>query len=190
MNLIEAVESAVFKKYASFKGRAPRSEFWYFILFQAILTFFVLVVVGMASLSLIDEAWVKDFMAYVKADGKNNTNFAMKFAIQSEFGQRAVLANFLVNLLLFVPSFSVTVRRLQDLDISYYWAFPALIMSIVGLYYDYFPLEAFESFAKRLGGLFALIVIVYFLVFIRRGTRADNRFGDDPLEIEDFEDTY
>ena len=190
MNLIEAVESAVFKKYASFKGRAPRSEFWYFVLFKAILTIFVVVAVGMASLSLLDEAWVKDFIAYVQADAKNNTDFAVKFFMQSEYAQRVIFATFLVNLLLFVPSFSVTVRRLQDLDISYYWAFPALIMSIVGLYYDYFPLEAFEPFAARLGGLFALIGIVYFLVFIRRGTRADNRFGDDPLEIEDFEDTY
>ena len=36
MNLLEAV-STCFKKYATFSGRASRSEFWWFMLFQVIV---------------------------------------------------------------------------------------------------------------------------------------------------------
>ena len=35
MNMIEAIKS-VFSKYATFKGRARRSEYWYFVLFTVI----------------------------------------------------------------------------------------------------------------------------------------------------------
>ena len=37
MNMFQAVIS-VFSKYAEFKGRARRSEYWYFVLFNVIVT--------------------------------------------------------------------------------------------------------------------------------------------------------
>jgi len=36
MNFIEAIKN-VFRNYANFKGRARRSEYWYFVLFQTII---------------------------------------------------------------------------------------------------------------------------------------------------------
>ena len=38
MNFFEAIKIC-FKKYATFSGRAPRSEFWYFVLFYIICSF-------------------------------------------------------------------------------------------------------------------------------------------------------
>lgn len=38
MNLIEAVTSC-FSKYATFTGRASRSEYWWFVLFIALASF-------------------------------------------------------------------------------------------------------------------------------------------------------
>ena len=35
MNFIEAIQSC-FKKFADFKGRASKSEFWFFLLFEFI----------------------------------------------------------------------------------------------------------------------------------------------------------
>lgn len=37
MNFVEAVKSA-FSQYATFSGRARRSEYWYFVLFTAIVS--------------------------------------------------------------------------------------------------------------------------------------------------------
>ena len=37
MNLIESVETVLYKKYATFKGRAVRSEFWWFELFSVLV---------------------------------------------------------------------------------------------------------------------------------------------------------
>ena len=37
MNMIEAVK-AVFSKYATFEGRAQRSEYWWFVLFNLIVS--------------------------------------------------------------------------------------------------------------------------------------------------------
>ena len=44
MNMFQAVIS-VFSKYAEFKGRASRSEFWYFVLFNLIV-FGILIAIG------------------------------------------------------------------------------------------------------------------------------------------------
>ena len=40
MNFFEAIKIC-FKKYATFSGRASRSEFWYFVLFYIICSFIV-----------------------------------------------------------------------------------------------------------------------------------------------------
>jgi uncharacterized membrane protein YhaH (DUF805 family) len=37
MNFFEAMKSCLVRKYATFKGRARRSEYWWFILFWSIL---------------------------------------------------------------------------------------------------------------------------------------------------------
>ena len=51
MNFIEAIQSC-FKKFADFKGRASKSEFWFFLLFEFIYMFiagFLLGAVGVTS---------------------------------------------------------------------------------------------------------------------------------------------
>jgi uncharacterized membrane protein YhaH (DUF805 family) len=45
MNMIEAVK-AVFSKYATFEGRARRSEYWWFVLFNLIVSIILTVVLG------------------------------------------------------------------------------------------------------------------------------------------------
>ena len=46
MNMIEAVK-AVFSKYATFEGRARRSEYWWFILFNTIVSIVLTFAFGM-----------------------------------------------------------------------------------------------------------------------------------------------
>jgi len=42
MNFIDAVKTCLIEKYCCFTGRARRSEYWYFALFQAIVTYAIM----------------------------------------------------------------------------------------------------------------------------------------------------
>ena len=85
--------NAITKHYVDFRGRARRSEFWYFALFNFIVA---------AILGTIDQA--------------------------AHTGQ--ALAG-IYNLIVFLPSFALSVRRLHDLNRSGWWLLLALI-PIVG----------------------------------------------------------
>jgi uncharacterized membrane protein YhaH (DUF805 family) len=93
MSFGEAVRS-VFAKYATFDGRAPRSEYWWFQLFN------VLVVL----------------VAYVVL-------IAGVFASRGSYVLVSLLAIglLLYALATFIPSLAVTVRRLHDSDKSGWW---------------------------------------------------------------------
>jgi uncharacterized membrane protein YhaH (DUF805 family) len=71
--------STCFKKYATFTGRATRSEFWFFALFTLIVQL-------------------------------------LANAIGIAAGSEAII--WLVYLVFFIPSISVTVRRMHDVDKS------------------------------------------------------------------------
>ena len=86
-----------------------------------------------------------------------------------------------ISALLFLPSISVTVRRLQDLNISYFWALPYFITYILGFYVI---LNQGEENAERLNSISSLLFIVYLLVFAKKGDYKKNRFGENPLEKE------
>jgi uncharacterized membrane protein YhaH (DUF805 family) len=97
----------VLKQYADFNGRARRTEFWMFVLFN-ILAVIVLsivdVLIGTASLTT------------------TGTGFAMSGGLLTSLYQLAVL----------VPSLAVGARRLHDTGRSGWWQLLALI-PIVGI---------------------------------------------------------
>ena len=47
----------VLKKYADFKGRARRSEFWYFTLFSAIISIILIILTGNSQFSKLDKLY-------------------------------------------------------------------------------------------------------------------------------------
>lgn len=47
MTLSEAVKTCLVDKYATFSGRATRSEYWYFILFYYLVAFCLGLIIGM-----------------------------------------------------------------------------------------------------------------------------------------------
>lgn len=100
MSMKESVIS-VFKNWNNFKGRACRSEFWYFVLASALLG----LVVGIIEVTT--------------------------GMVDIEKGGSGILSNIL-NLLLFVPSLSVTSRRLQDYGYSGWWQLSYL--TIIGIF--------------------------------------------------------
>jgi uncharacterized membrane protein YhaH (DUF805 family) len=110
-----------FQNYVNFSGRAPRWQYWYWVLFNLIA--------GIAA-SIIDG---------VVFDG----------------GFEGAGPIYLVtSLALLIPSISVAVRRLHDIDRTGWWVLIAL--TIIGI----------------------ILLIVWHCT---RGTPGPNRFGADPL---------
>ena len=104
MNMKEAVVS-VLTNWNNFSGRACRSEFWYFVL-AAFLFSTIISLIEIAT-GIVD--------------------------IESgpEMGIVSIIFSLLLSLLLFVPSLSVTARRLQDRGWSGWWQL--LYLTIVGV---------------------------------------------------------
>ena len=96
-------------KYIDFTGRSSRGDFGYFLLF-----YFILLIVS----EILDQAIV----------GK--TNF-----IDNNYGP----AYLIINLLLILPSLSLSVRRLHDINKTGWWIFLSLtIIGFIPLLYWYF----------------------------------------------------
>ena len=93
------------KNYASFKGRASRSEYWSYIIIAALPSYLLLFYVG---------GWI---------DSNPDSD-----SFQATIG---VLFTLIIFLVLFLPTLAVTVRRLHDLNRSGWWV---LLTMIPGVY--------------------------------------------------------
>ena len=176
MNFGQAIDSAFIKKYKTFKGRACRAEWFYFLLFSFILTLIVSIIGSFWSISNVD----------LEILSTMSEEEITEYLVQGESFQVLQWLVLAISIVLFVPSMSVTIRRLQDIDISFAWVIPYFIGSIMAVASGFDPTS--ES-SQRLGGISNLILIVYLLVFLRKGTPGKNRFGKNPLE-ELQKDTY
>ena len=174
MNFSQAIKSSLIEKYATFKGRACRAEWWYFNLFIILVAIAVSAVVAFATFGSVDWEYVATL----------NETQATEFILVTNFGTATKLTSVILALIFFIPSMSVTIRRLQDLDASYYWVAPYFLANLTGIWMALFP--SIEPSAVRLDAAGNLIFIIYCLAFLRPGGYEDNRFGPNPLE----EDTY
>ena len=87
-----------FKKYIDFKGRASRSEFWYFLLFL-VLSFF--------SMLLISNYWNNSNLFYELSDVLYST---IDYLIDGIFYGLLIIC--------LMPLVSVTIRRTHDIGLS------------------------------------------------------------------------
>ena len=118
MDLTTSVK-VCFKKYATFEGRARRSEFWYFCLFCLL--------VGVVTL-------------YIDIS-------VLGYTIEEEYTP----LNTLAYLAVFIPSISVTARRLHDIGKSGWW----MLLALTGI------------------GIILLIIW-----YVTDGEKKKNRFGN------------
>lgn len=93
--MISAVRTC-FRKYVQFSGRAPRAEFWYFILFM----FLALLVLSVVDLTLF---------------GEFN-------ALTGQYESNGVIPGLFL-LASFLPWLAVTWRRMHDSGLAGYWPF-------------------------------------------------------------------
>lgn len=105
--MIEWYKKVVFENYANFKGRARRSEYWYFALANGLIST-LLVVIGVIIGSVFGDALTGGIIGYVL------------------FGLYALAT--------LLPGLGVVVRRLHDVGKSGWFYFVAFIPFIGGIW--------------------------------------------------------
>ena len=116
MKFATAVRTVLFKKYATFSGRASRSEYWWWTL---------AVVLASLVVSLIDAILFPYGLA-------GATPGAEPWSSNSEGPLSLVFG-----LAVLLPSFAVSIRRLHDVDKSGWWILIILVPLIGSLYLIY-----------------------------------------------------
>lgn len=125
-----------FKRYADFKGRSRRKEYWSFALLNVIVvTVLMLVMVGPGGLSGMMSGM--DYTYPTQALGI----FAGGFGLVLLVYWLAVL----------IPSIAVTVRRLHDRDMSGWWYGGLIIASLI-------------PFVNLLAGIGGIVLLVFLLL--------------------------
>ena len=121
MNMIEAVKS-VYSKYATFSGRARRSEYWWWFLAYII----IIIVLGFVERALF---------------GSGTAEMAAEGGMMSASFTGGILTNIFM-IASIIPALAVGVRRLHDIDRSGWWlliSFIPLIGWLVLLYWNVQP---------------------------------------------------
>ena len=111
-----------FRKYATFSGRAGRAEYWYFYLFQMLI-----------SIPL-------QFMSSMLENGSSSLTLSV-----------IVLLLSLTSLALFLPSLSVAVRRLHDTNHSGWWMLINLVLIIGNIYFLYLMIKEGDKGENQYG---------------------------------------
>jgi len=145
MGFSAAVKNCL-KKYATFSGRASRSEFWWFYLFASLV-------------GLVDGMSEK-------------LGLGLIVGLITGFSVLAIV----------IPSFAVVWRRLHDTGRNGWWFFAPLLSGAVVFLGVLLDAKALAT----LGGIgFIGQLIQQQVWFCTRGTEGPNRFGENPLTLND-----
>lgn len=123
MNFVESTKT-VFTKYATFQGRASRSEFWWWQLFSIILK----IVATIADGAMVGTAHAQDAVNSMAAPV---ADMAMAPEAMHVVSPAMPILSLVVSLGLLIPSIAVSARRLHDVNKSGWWLLIAF--TIVGL---------------------------------------------------------
>lgn len=135
MSLKKSLKSSLKDNYFSFTGRAPRAEYWYLQL--------VFIFVNVAFSSIIFA-------------------FGISGASPNKIGGALFILMAMASLYFIMPTISVSVRRLHDLNRSGWWL---LVVAVAGAI-------PFVGIAVCIGWVVAMCL---------KGTSGKSRFGGDPL---------
>ena len=166
MNFTEAIKTC-FKKYATFSGRARRSEFWYWVLFRTLLG----IVFNFFIRTLFPSHLQTEDMARCFTEGEPlPTNVSIELGF-----------SFAMALVLLLPGLAVAVRRLHDTGKSGWHVLSWYVFSIL--------LFSFATFKLLLPMIiFALISFIYGIIllvwFCKNSQAVENKYGPNPKELE------
>lgn len=185
MGFKEAVNTC-FANYAEFKGRARRSEYWWFSLFCLLA---MAVLFGPVSV-----------LSYLEEGGVINTDaglWLVAFAISSILA--VIGALFLLAMI--IPSIAVEVRRLHDTGRSGWWVFWFYVISLLAAIVPFFLFDfkvaldmgEIETFTKAfdlalLPGLLLgvtklsdwILQLVIFVFTLLNSHKGENKYGPSP----------
>ena len=140
-----------FSKYATFTGRARRSEYWFFVLFNVLVS----IALGVVSLFL-----AIPFAGLAAGLGAGILGAGAGFLV-SYFGIFVLLSG-LYGLAVIIPTVAVTVRRLHDLNATGWFVLIFFLLSFIPI----------------LGFFVAIGQIVW---YAQKGTGGENKYGPDPV---------
>lgn len=156
LSFVQAIKNC-FSKYACFKGRARRSEYWWF----QILNWIVSCACSMVfNYKLSARADLESQIGEALFDQeKQAALLAQAEAVDSNFTTFMIIIG-IVSLLLLLPAIGVAVRRLHDIGKSGWWLWLAII-----------PIVNF---------IFAIVLLIW---TIKDGTKETNQYGESPKYI-------
>ena len=135
----EAIKTC-FQKYFQFKGRAPRPEFWWFMLFSSLFGLII-----------------------------SHDIFYSSLPVE--------ILTTLIGFVIFLPTISVTFRRLQDTNKPGYWSVPFFVLPFI-------PDSLLYRFNHVLVLVFAGLILVYILLMLYwltlKSDEIENDYGVPP----------
>lgn len=169
LNCFDAVVQVLRKTFV-YKGRARRMEFWSWTLLQG---FFYM----MCRLFLSSESY-------------QNMLFNQQYL--------PLYLLILLSLLLYIPTISVAIRRLHDINRSGWWYGAFVIVNIIMFLVLFFAIVfspkiyVVSSFVYVIYLLFALVYSILLIVWnFFEGTHGPNKYGEDPkYEVIEDETTH
>lgn len=145
MGFGEAVRTCLREKYFTFSGRASRSEYWYFYLFNVII-------------------WVV-FIGIFAAMASGTSG-----GIES-ISTGVLVVGGIIAVALYIPLIAAMVRRFHDRDMSGWWVLGLFLLGLIPYV-----------------GILASIAML--IITILKGTEGDNRFGPDPLVVQNSAEVF
>lgn len=91
----------------------------------------------------------------------------------------------LISVVLLIPSYSLMIRRLHDLNRPEWWCIPSIIQVVLHLFTSISNPANMSSMPSLFGGVLSLVnfaIAIYLLFF--KGTDGFNQYGPDPLEAQ------
>lgn len=157
MSFGEAIKTC-FKKYATFSGRARRSEYWWFALFTHILSSIPLYALITWKVGVKSDLEAQAYESAFDTD-KMQALLAQAESYDTIFYLGIFVLGFIA-LALLIPSLAVMARRLHDKGKNA-WLILLLLIPIVNI----------------------VIAIVFFIWFLMDGDKEDNQYGPSPKYI-------
>jgi uncharacterized membrane protein YhaH (DUF805 family) len=163
-----AAVASCFNKYASFSGRAPRSEYWWWILFFGLISFGVAFISGILDIALGNKLIGVSLRGLVSL-AFILPNLAVGVRRLHDLNRSGwwLGGSFVFALFFMILAVPVAMRAAENHANGY--------AMTAGL-----PSSAFLLIAL-FGAAYTLFGLLLFIWFCMRGTRGGNRFGADPL---------
>ena len=156
MSFGEALKTC-FKKYATFSGRARRSEFWWFSVLPWLLS---LAMYGIFWWKLAKVSEIESKVAEVMFDEEKLNALKDQAAGYDSTFMIVMVVLGIIGLLLLLPGLAVSVRRLHDTGKTGFWLIGAII-----------PIVNF------------VVGIILLIFYLKDGDRGVNKYGPSPKYI-------